>query len=200
MLNLFKSTLSRLDFSGNFLTLAELLLAVAIYPLMQYTSARWYVEDGVVENLQLIICVVGLCAAWCVQKDKTLFIFFSLLTVLMIIREVNMGRYWLCAAYTTLISCNWSDIPFGETLRWIRNIFTTFVIVYFFWLKVYVTAWKYIKTAPIYVWELLFLILGGVLALLAEHPFDNEILEELAESLFYLSFLNLLLRYGYGKK
>ena len=74
MLNLFKSTLSRLDFSGNFLTLAELLLAVAIYPLMQYTSARWYVEDGVVENLQLIICVVGLCAAWCVQKDKNLFI------------------------------------------------------------------------------------------------------------------------------
>lgn len=195
MINILKNIFNRLNFSANLLTFAELLLAMAIYPLMQYADAKWFVEDGSVENLQLIACFACLVVAWRAPKDRPLFIFLGLVMMLIIIREINMGRHWLCAAYTTQTYCDWPDIPFGEALHLIRNIFTAFVVVYFFWRKVYRLVWQYVKTAPIYVWEFLFLALGFGLAQLAETPLDNEPLEELAESLFYLTFFNCLVRY-----
>jgi hypothetical protein len=195
MINILKNIWNRLDFSTNMLTFAELLLVLAIYPLVQYTDAKWFAEDSIVENLQMIICFACLVVAWRAPKDRPLFIFWGLLMMLMIIREINMGRHWLCAAYTSLIYCGWSDVPYGEVLHWTRNILTVFVVVYFFWRKVYRLVWQYVKTAPIYVWEFLFLALGALLAQLAESPLDNESLEELAESLFYLAFLNCLVRY-----
>lgn len=199
MINIPKNIFQRLNFSANLLTFAEFLLVLATYPLIRYTDSKWFVEDGLVENLQLIVCFACLVVAWHTPKDRPLFIFFGILMALIIIREVNMGRHWLCAAYTTQIYCSWSDVPFGEVLHWTRNIFTVFVVVYFFWRKVYRLVWQYIKTAPIYVWEFLFLALGSTVALLAESPLDNEPLEELAESLFYLAFLNCLLRYEHYK-
>lgn len=189
----------RLSFSANFLTFAEFLLALAIFPLTQYTSAQWYVEDGLVENFQLIVCSACLIVACCASKGRSLFIFFGLLAALIIFREIGMGRHWLCSTYTSLKYCGWSDVPFGNFLHLTRDIFTIFVIVYFFLRKVYIQIWQYIKTAPIYVWEFVFLILGSITALLAERPFDNEPLEELSETLAYLAFLNCLLRYAKPK-
>ncbi|MBR1903784.1 MAG: hypothetical protein IJ824_01230 [Alphaproteobacteria bacterium] len=199
MKNFFKNVLTRLSWQPNLLTEIEAALLIALWPLMHYADASWFVEDGVVENLQLLVCFACLFVTWFTPKDKYLFRFLALVTLLIICREINAGRHWLCAYYNLSYDCKWPAVPFGLVLKWARNLLVVATVIYFLWHKVYRQIWQYAVSAPIYVWEFLFLSAGIILALLAEKPLDNETMEEVAESLFYVALLNCFWRYGYGK-
>ena len=199
MTNITKSLFERLNWRPNVLTFLQMLILLAVYPAVKYANPQWFFEDGIVENIQLAICLCCFMAAWFAPRDKALFRFFALVIILIIFREISTGRHWLCAYYNLPQESKWKDIPYGLVLYWGRNLFAIFTFVYFLWHKVYKSLWQYIKKAPIFVWEFLFLAAGVILALLAEKPIDNEIMEEMAETLFYLALFNLIWRYEYSK-
>ena len=198
MMNFIKNIAHRLSWRANLLTIFEMMLLLATYPLMIYANPQWFVEDGIAENLQLLVCLWGLAVAFLARYDKPLFIFICMLIVLMICREISTGRHWLCAYNNLPYNCDWSEFRFGMELKWLRNLFTIATVIYFFGAKVYRYIWQYVQKAPIYVWEILFIALGIILALLAEKPFDNEIMEEMAETLLYTAILNLIYRYSHN--
>lgn len=195
-----KSIWSRVYWRPNWLTFAELLLLLSVYPLVRYANPQWFAEDGVVENLQLLICLGCFLVAWRASHDQNMFRFFALIVVLLICREVNTGRHWLCAYYDLPYDSSWKEIPYGYVLKWGRDLFAMIIVIYFFIRKVYRPLWLYVQKAPLYIWEFLFFGVGVVLALLAEKPIDNETMEEVAETLFYVVLFNLIWRYAHDKK
>ncbi len=200
MIDWLKGIWVRICWRPNFLTFIELLLLLSVYPLLIYGNPQWFVEDGVVENLQLLICLGCFLVAWCSPHDKDMFRFIALIVILLICREVNTGRHWLCTYYDLSYDSRWEEIPYGYVLKWGHNLFAVAIVLYFLVRKIYRPLWHYVQKAPLYFWEFLFLVVGAILALLAEKPIDNETLEEIAETLFYVALLNLIWRYVRHRK
>ena len=197
-MDLIKNLISRLDFSATMLTVAEFLLIVAIYPLMRYAAPQWFTENGIVENVQLLILSVAFVIALKSTQNRQMYVFFAMIIILLMMRETNMGRGYFCAKYLTPDEvCKWNHLKYGYIAGWIRGIYVLGVICYALYIKVWRPIIKYIVKAPIFVWELLFMAIGVICATMAEMPrFDNEILEECAEMLVYVTLCNLLWRYS----
>jgi len=189
----------RISYRFNLLSVLEFLLLMSIWPMMMYADSLWFKEDGVVENIQLLICFVSLFLCIRARNNKSIFYFLAFLLFLIICREVNTGRHWLCSYYNIPHDSRWEDVPYGLIIKWVRNGIAILAFVYFLAYKVWQPLGQCIKKAPIYVWDFLFLLIAAILSQVAEKPFDNEIMEEMSELLMYLALLNCIWHYGYGK-
>ncbi|MBR3662552.1 MAG: hypothetical protein IKN67_04660 [Alphaproteobacteria bacterium] len=186
----------RLNFQVNLFNIAEFVILATIFPIVMYANPQLFVEDGWVENLQLIILIACFYPALGAKQDKPLFNLAAMIILLMIARELNMGRYYVCDYLGMSRSdCSWKNIPHGYIANIIRAGFALYVIFYAFKTKIHNFVIKYLQTAPIYVWDICFVAVGAVLATLAEKPIDNEILEETAETLLYFAMFGIIWRY-----
>ena len=186
----------RLNFKVNLFNIAEFVISATIFPIVMYANPQLFVEDGWVENLQLIILIACFYPALGAKQDKPLFNLAAMIILLMIARELNMGRYYVCEYLGMSRSdCSWKNIPHGYIANIIRAGFALYIIFYAFKTKIHNFVIKYLQTAPIYVWDICFVAVGAVLATLAEKPIDNEILEEAAETLLYFAMFGIIWRY-----
>lgn len=186
----------RLNFQVNLFNIAEFVILAAIFPIVMYGNPQLFVENGLVENLQLIILIACFYPALGAKQDKPLFNLAAMIILLMIARELNMGKHYVCDCLDiSRIDCSWKNIPHGYIANIIRFGFALYVIFYAIKTKIHNFVIKYLQTAPIYVWDICFVVVGAVLATLAEKPIDNEILEETAETLCYFAMLGIIWRY-----
>ncbi len=187
----------RLKWRGNLLTFVELGLIIAILPIMRGANPQWFVEDGLVENIQLLVLSTAIIVACLSKNEQSLFIFVAMIVGFMIIRETNLFRGYFCARYLEEDTiCRWKEFRFGwiaDALRW---LFVLTMVGYFMYHKLWKKVWQYICNAPIFVWDLLILgvmIVGGTAA--EFQSIDNEILEECCELIAYLALTNCIWRY-----
>ena len=75
MWGVIKNIWHRFDGRMTLMTIAGALLLVAVYPLMHYAPAEWFVEDGAVENVQLFILCLAAIAALCAKYERKMFFF-----------------------------------------------------------------------------------------------------------------------------
>ena len=68
--------------------------------------------------------------------------------------------------------------------------------IYFFWKRLYIDFFKYVKNIKFPVWNCLFLLIGMVIGWLSEHKLDNMMLEEMAEMLFYVALVGIIYLYS----
>lgn len=195
--NFFVNLWQRINWRPNALTLLEFILILLIYPTMQFAAPQLFVEDGWVENIQLIVLSTAIVAALRAKQNRPLFVFAAMVVVFMIMRETNMFRGYYCAAYLDPDEmCRWEAFKYGYAVKYLRWLWVAYMIYYFIRNKLWQPIIKYVVNAPIYIWDLLVLGLmmaGGTAAEFAD--IDNEIMEECCELVCYLALFNCILRY-----
>ncbi|MCI5634874.1 MAG: hypothetical protein MR350_05405 [Alphaproteobacteria bacterium] len=198
LLEFTKKIPARLQWNLSWLTVVEFIYIAAIQFMLKYADTQLFVEGGWIENLQLVILGSALIIALRSPKDKALFTALSLVIVLMLMRETNLGRSYFCEKYLSPDEiCRWKKMKYGFIVEPLRDLYVVYILYYIWSKKVYQTIWQYILHAPVFVWDSLVLIGAAVAATLAEFPFiDNEILEESCEMLMYIAFTSLVWKYS----
>ncbi len=189
---------ARLQWNLSWLTVVEFIYIATVPFMLKYADAQLFVEGGWIENLQLVILGAALIIALRSPKDKALFTALSLVIVLMLMRETNLGRSYFCEKYLSPDEiCRWKKMKYGFIVEPLRDLYGVYILYYIWSKKVYQTIWQYILHAPVFVWDSFVLIGAAVAATLAEFPFiDNEILEESCEMLMYIAFTSLIWKYS----
>ncbi|MBR6355968.1 MAG: hypothetical protein IKR92_03840 [Alphaproteobacteria bacterium] len=194
-----KNLWQRMNWRPNLLTWATLAVALITVPaLLLPFNPQLFVENGWVENIQLVILVAAIVIACRAKNDRQLFIFAAFVVVFMILRETNMFRDIFCMKYLPQEeTCRWSAFKYGYLVSAARWLFAAYVVYYVWRYRLWRTAWQYICKAPIYVWDLLLLGLAGCGATVAEFScVDSETMEECCELVLYLALANCIWRYS----
>ncbi len=192
-----KNILKRFDWHFSWEQIVQLMLLMAIYPLMKYADPQWFVENGIVENMQIFILFLMLLLCLKAQNARKMFVFFALIVVFLIMRETNLGRSYFCAKYLKPEEiCRWRNLKYGYIIEASKVIYILFTIGYFIVNKIWQPIMAYVKNAPFFVWEAIFFMIGAVGGTIAEfQSIDNEIMEESCEALMYIAMLFALYRY-----
>ena len=187
----------RINWRPNACTWLEILLLLAVVPAMLWANPEWFVEDGLVENIQLAVLLFAFVIAIRAQNQHRFFVFAGFIVLFMIMRETNLFRGYFCAKYLTPDDmCRWSEFKYGYLATGGRVLFALFTLWYFIKHKLWQPLWQYIVKAPIFIWEFVVIgltIVGGTIAEFS--VIDNEIMEEFCELICYVVIANFIWRY-----
>lgn len=197
-MNFVQNTLKRLNFKPSLSAVILLLFGCGLYFGQDLLQPQYFTENGLMENLQLLVLAVAGIIAMQAKESRKLFVFAALVILFMMMRETNMLRGWVCSIiYNTEHACKWHDLgSYGYALRVVRALYVLFMVWYFIKNKLWQPLWQYAVKAPIYVWDLGIMFVAAFLATMAEADFwHNEIMEECFELVLYLSLIVCLRRY-----
>lgn len=179
---------------------AHLWLLVVYIPLVfiikEFLPENIARENGPLENLQLLLLVVGMYLCWQAAKkvalkaDKHIWQAGMIFYALMFGRELSWGRALLMRANGTVPSWNEFGI-YGQLAHPVIGL----AIACFLFLLYRGRFFRFLKKAKIPMWDLAFLVLFVVLVDVSEHYnfsiFHGEIDEELFECAMYLQMLKV---------
>ena len=174
---------------------------LAIIPCLLYMPQKYGFENGLLENIQMVVLFItfGLCLT--AKFNQRFFKFAALALTIIIIREVNCGRtlfFPIPGEYHKYYS--WKDLPWpwlGKTVLTLYGLWIAFVALVFLKKKFYVDLWQMIKKIKIPVWNLLFMGFASFMGAIAEKATNNNfIFEEGFELFFYVSLLGIVYLYS----
>jgi len=188
----------RIKWSLTPLTVFVLLYCAAVYPLALWGEPRYFVENGLVENLQLVVLAIAFVISLRVKQHKKFYVCIAMFIVLMIMRETNLGRAFFCEKYLSPDElCRWKSMKYGFIVEPLRNLYGIYILWYAFKNRLHRDFIAYAQKAPLFMFDFIPLFLAYIVANVAEFSFvDNEVLEESGEMLFYLTFTDILWRYS----
>lgn len=198
-MELMKKFLSRFDFSVQPITILPLLVLVLTYPAMKWLNVEYCYENHLLENLQLVILGATMAICLKAKTDKKFFISLFLVCIILFLREVNCGRtIFFPIEGVENAFYSWKDIPYGYLANPIYGVFMAGCGLYFILTKSYQVLFNYMVNAKLSFWNWLFLFLGIILGTIGEE-ISNVQLEEMTETLFYLSFMALIYLQAHNK-
>lgn len=199
-MKLMRNFISRLDFSFQPIVIFPLLTLILTPLAIKWLPIQYCYENCLIENLQLVILAITMTFCLKAKTDNKFFISIFLVCVILFLREINCFRTVFFpiegmenAFYT------WKEIPFGYLAHPLYGLFMAGCFLYFIRSKSYKVLFNYIKSAKISFWNWIFLFLGIILGTLGE-KIGNIQLEEMTETLFYLSFMALIYLQGFNEK
>ena len=197
MLNFFKQHFDLKIYPVTWLVLAAV---IAVIPSIMYLPPQFGYENGVLENIQMLVLFIGTYLCFSAKTDKKFFIFAGLVLSILILREVNCGRtLFFPIPGTENAFYSWKQIKYGYLAHPIFGVYIASVVIYFLKNKLFLNLWHKIRDLKLPLWNILFLILGLVLSLYAEKATTNFVFEEISELLMYVSILSLIWLYSRNK-
>lgn len=182
-----------LDFRMHTAAWIAMVVAVLSIPVGMYMPESFGYENGVVENMQMVVLALGVYFCFRSNNHRQLFIFAGLVLIMLMLREVNCGRTLFFAKPGEVNSFyKWKEIPYGWVARVVFGLYIGASVLYFFVKKLYMQIWNAMKMVSFPVWNLLLALLGMSLGVYAERCMKNLTIEELAELVFYVSLVGLL--------
>ena len=193
MLNFIKK---HIDFRIYKVTWLSVLTALLIIPCVLFLPEHFGYENGLLENIQMFVLFIGLYLSFFSKTDRKFFIFVGLVLTILTLREVNCGRtlFFPIEGYENAYY-RWEDIKYGYLVHPIFGAFIAFVGLYFIKNKLFLNLWTYLSKTAIPFWNVIFMILGMVLGIYAEHSSHNMVFEEITEFLFYVSLVGIICLY-----
>ncbi len=197
VINFFKN---HLDFKCYPVTWVAILNFILIIPCLLWLPERFGYENGLLENLQIIVLGIGACLAIKSKGDRKFFYFVLMVISILFLREINCGRtifFPVPGVENTFYG--WKEIKYGWLAHPIFGTYIAYVVFYFLYNKVYLTLWNIIRKVKFPVWNVLLLIVGMSVGMYAEKALENMVLEEITELLFYVSLAGIIYLYGFNK-
>ena len=193
----------RLNWKLYHATLFSIITFISIFPLALFLPEQYAFENSLIENIQLIILFILFVIAISAPKNKKLFNWIVMISIILLLREINCGRiFFPIEGSSTPLFKSWKNIlsyPYCYAPTILYGLFMLYSIFYFFKSKAYLELLNIIKFAKIDCVNIIFMFIGMILGTLSEINFHNEVLEETTETLFYVSFTVLVYLYGYNK-
>ena len=180
-------------------TVLGILTALSVVPCILFLPERYGYENGLLENIQMVVLFIGLYLSFTAKTNKKFFIFAGLVLTILILREVNCGRtLFFPIPGVENMYYSWKDIKYGYLAHPIFGIYIASVAVYFFWNKLFIDLYNLIKGTKLPIWNILLMFAGMFLGLYAEHCTNSLVFEEITELLFYVSLVGII--YIYARK
>ena len=154
-------------------------------------------KNSPIENVQMLVVAIGLYVT-CTAKDrKCLYVFASLCLFFILAREVNYGRTLFIFADPEDPNKypKWKDMEYGWVAHLCVGLYMAWLLVYFFWRKVWKEVWEVLRTVRIPAWDLVFAICG-MLTGVAFESLHNCLSEELGEVVLYVGGVGILYLYS----
>ena len=118
---------------------AGIITALAIIPAVMYLPIQYGYENGIIENIQLMVLFLGIFFAIRPKVDKKFFTFVALVLGILLIREVNCGRtIFFPIPGTENEFYRWSEIKYGWLAHPIYGLYMAFVGFYFLKNKLFI--------------------------------------------------------------
>lgn len=189
------------DFKCYPVTLVALAVALLVVPCVMFLPEQYGYENGLLENLQMVVLFLGVYLAVKSKVNKQFFYFAAMVLVILILREVNCGRTLFFPVPDTVNTFyGWKDIKYGWLAHPLYGAYMAYVAFYFFKNKLFVDLWAFLSKIKLPVWNILLMLLGMGLGLYAEKVTHNFVFEEITELLFYVSLVGIIYLFGYNNK
>lgn len=185
------------DFKPYGVTWLAFLTAVLILPCIVFLPEKFGYENGLLENIQMVVLFCGLYISFTSKVDKKFFILIGLILTILMLREINCGRtLFFPIPGVENAYYSWKDIKYGYLAHPLYGAYMAGVGLYFLINKLFINLWNYISKTKLPVWNILLMIAGMFLGLYAEHSSHNMVFEEMAELLFYVSLVGIIWLYS----
>ena len=191
---------NHLDFRVYNVTIAAILTALAIAPCYLYLPERFGWENGLLENIQMVVLFVAFY--WCMTAKhyKKFFYFAAMVIGILVLREINCGRTLFFPIESDVYGpprfMSWKDIKYGYLAHPLYGLYMAFVAVYFLRNKLFNNLVEIVKEIKLPIWNILLMITGMVLGMYAEKALHNDVFEEISELLFYVSLAGIIYLYS----
>ena len=174
--------------------------AVAVLPCVMFLPPQYGYENGLLENLQMLVLFFGIYLCFSSKVDKKFFIFAGLVLTILVLREVNCGRtlfFPIPGAENAFYS--WKEIKYGWLAHPLFGLYIAGIAVYFLKNKLFLNLWNLIKNNKLPFWNIILTITGIVSSLYAEKATENFVFEEISELLMYTGILGIIWLYSRNK-
>lgn len=157
-------------------------------------------KNSPLENIQMFVVAIGLYVTCTAKSRRVLYVFASLCLFFILAREVNYGRTLFIFADPENANKfpKWKDMEYGWLAHVCVGLYMVWLLVYFFWRKVWKEAWEVLRTIRIPASDLL-LAVGGLVAGVAFESMHNCLTEELGEIIMYVGGVGILYLYSRDK-
>ncbi len=184
-------------------TFISIVILLSILPCVLFLPEMYAWENSFIENIQLVVIMAIFVVSLRAKYAKQLFNWITMIVVILFLREINCGRiFFPINKVGTPVFKQWNQIlsyPYNFIPNGIYGLFMIYTVYYFFKSKAYLQLCEIMKKAKIDCWNIIFMMSGIVIGTLSEMTWDNEVLEETTETLFYVAFGVLVYLYGYNK-
>lgn len=196
------------DFKIYPVTWIAILNALLIVPCILWLPQKFGYENGLLENIQLVVLLIGLvlCMKYKSGTSATenfmvkFFRFAALVLVILFLREINCGRtIFFPIPGEVNAFYGWKDIQYGWLAHPIYGLYMAYVACYFFFNKIFITLWNIVKNVKFPVWNIILMVIGMIWGTLAEEVFHNMVMEEITELLFYTSLIGIVYLYAFNE-
>lgn len=176
--------------------LVSLLTLFVIIPAMMFLPERCGYENGLLENIQMVVLFVGVYFAFNPKLDKKFFNFVAMVLIILIIREVNCGRtIFFAIPGQENAFYRWSEIKYGWLAHPIYGLYMAYVAFYFFKNKLFVKLWEKLRDIKFPIWNFILMLIGIIGGLYGEEV-HNMVVEEATELLFYVALVGFVYLYS----
>lgn len=157
-------------------------------------------KNSPIENVQMLIVVIGLYVTCTARDRKCLYVFASLCLFFILAREVNYGRTLFIFADPEDAKSypKWKDMEYGWLAHVGVGLYLAWMVAYFIWRKVWKEAWDVLQTIRIPASDVV-LALGGMVVGVAFETMHNCLSEELGEVVLYVGGVGILYLYTRNK-
>ena len=188
------------DFGLQNVTWIGIITALLIIPAVIFLPERCGYENGIIENIQLVILFIGTFFAIRPKTDKKFFYFIAMVLGILIIREINCFRtIFFAIPGEENAFYRWSEIKYGWLAHPLYGLYIAFVGIYFLKNKLFINLWKKLRDIKFPIWNFILLVAGIIIGLYAEET-HNLVFEESAELLFYVMLIGFIYLYSQHPK
>ena len=192
---------TRVDFSFHPVTIAPVIIILLTPIFIKWLPIQYAYENSLIENFQLVVILFAFIFCVKAKTDKPFFYSMALVMIILFLREINCGRtvFFLVPGGGPNAFYSWKDIPYGYLAHPLYGLFMALSGLYFIVSKSYKTLWNYFLHAKLAILPWVFMFLGIIFGVVGEE-IGAFILEEMAETLFYVSLMALLFLQGFNKQ
>ena len=127
------------DFNCYPVTVGAFLNALLVVPCVMFLPQRYGYENGLLENLQMVVLFLGVFLAIKSKVNKKFFYFAAMVLVILILREVNCGRtLFFPVPGVENAFYSWKEIKYGWLAHPLYGLYMAYVGFYFIKNKLFV--------------------------------------------------------------
>lgn len=193
-----------IDFRMYGVTYIALAVFISIIPMLMFLPQKYGYENGLLENIQMVVLFFAMYLSLTSKVNKKLFNFVALALTILIIREVNCGRtlfFPIPGEYHKYYS--WCDLPWpwlGKIVHGLYGLWIAFISILFFKKKLHLNLWNIAKNVKFPFWNFAIMCFAMFMGAIAEKATNNNfIFEEGFELLFYVAFTGIIWLYSRNK-
>ena len=184
------------DFGAVFSALS----ALCFLPFISVLPEKYGYENGLIENIQILVLFVGFYWAWTAKAYKKLFTFVALVISILILREINCGRtLFFAVPGKENTFYKWKELTYGYLVHPAFGFYIVMVLFYFVKNKLFSDVIQIVKKFRFPVFSIFCFVFFVLFGLYAERKMHNLVIEEFAELFVYVFLVQMLWLYSRQK-